>query len=92
MLDHLEPELVDYRGARRVLVRWHWYVFLVYDLDQLNKIQSVCGILTIYTEATLRDNNALLNASNLVPFITSMLSLTLVTNLLTTCKFLSRLS
>ncbi|XP_006456525.1 hypothetical protein AGABI2DRAFT_188439 [Agaricus bisporus var. bisporus H97] len=50
-----------------------------------------CGILTVYTEATLRNNKALLNASNLVPFITSMLSLTLVTNLCTTSLMVYRI-
>lgn len=43
--------------------------------------------MAVYTEATLHHNAALLNAHNIVPFITSMLSLTLITNLLTTCGF-----
>lgn len=41
--------------------------------------------MTIYVEATLTDNEELLNDNRLVPFITSMLSLTLAMNALTTC-------
>ncbi|KAF9449210.1 hypothetical protein P691DRAFT_799526 [Macrolepiota fuliginosa MF-IS2] len=52
---------------------------------------TTCGILTIYTEATLRNSDGLLNASKLIPFITSMLSLTLVTNLLTTSLMVYRI-
>lgn len=53
-------------------------------------IRLVCGIMTVYIEATLDTSSGkLLNASTLVPFITSMLCLTLATNLLTTCMFIS---
>lgn len=45
--------------------------------------------MTCYIEATLTNNMSLLNAKNLVPFITSMLTLTLVTNVTTTCKHFS---
>ncbi|TFK38572.1 hypothetical protein BDQ12DRAFT_747923 [Crucibulum laeve] len=48
---------------------------------------TVCGAMTIYVEATLKVNDALLNASSLVPFITSMLCLTLAMNVLTTCMY-----
>lgn len=41
--------------------------------------------MTIYIEATLKSNTALLNAGQLQPFITGMLTLTLTTNLITTC-------
>lgn len=41
--------------------------------------------MTIYVEATFDTSGKLLNASSLVPFITSMLCLTLATNVLTTC-------
>ena len=41
--------------------------------------------MTIYVEATFNPSAKLLNASSLLPFITSMLCLTLATNVLTTC-------
>jgi len=41
--------------------------------------------MTIYIEATFDTSGKLLNASSLLPFITSMLCLTLATNVLTTC-------
>jgi hypothetical protein len=41
--------------------------------------------MTIYVEATFNTSGKLLNASSLLPFITSMLCLTLATNVLTTC-------
>ena len=47
-------------------------------------VHIVCGSMVIYLEATLDTKGALLNASNLVPFITSMLCLTLAMNVLTT--------
>ncbi|KXN91539.1 hypothetical protein AN958_00561 [Leucoagaricus sp. SymC.cos] len=53
----------------------------------LSGVGAVCGVLTVYTEATLSNNKALLNAHKIIPFITSMLSFTLITNLLTTCEF-----
>lgn len=43
--------------------------------------------MTIYYEATLKDNGKLLQANKLVPFITSMLTLTLAMNVLTTCTW-----
>jgi hypothetical protein len=46
----------------------------------------VCGAMTVYVQATLDTAGKLLNASSLVPFITSMLCLTLVMNVLTTGK------
>ncbi|KAF9473129.1 hypothetical protein BDN70DRAFT_817686 [Pholiota conissans] len=45
---------------------------------------TVCGAMTIYIEATMGTSGKLLNSSSLVPFITSMLCLTLVLNILTT--------
>ncbi|KJA15851.1 hypothetical protein HYPSUDRAFT_172188 [Hypholoma sublateritium FD-334 SS-4] len=48
---------------------------------------TVCGTITIYVEATINTSGKLLNASTLVPFITSMLCLTLATNVLTTCAY-----
>ncbi|KAF5376458.1 hypothetical protein D9615_008606 [Tricholomella constricta] len=52
---------------------------------------TVCGIMTAYIEATLTNDGALLNASNLVPFITSMLTLTLAMNLITTSLIVHRI-
>ncbi len=45
----------------------------------------VCGAITIQLEATLDTSGKLLNAESIIPFITSMLCLTLATNVLTTC-------
>ncbi|KAF9529971.1 hypothetical protein CPB83DRAFT_764354 [Crepidotus variabilis] len=45
---------------------------------------TACGITTIYIEATINSAGKLLNSKNLLPFITSMLCLTLATNVLTT--------
>ena len=42
--------------------------------------------MTVYVQTTLDTAGKLLNASSLVPFITSMLCLTLVMNVLTTGK------
>jgi len=52
---------------------------------------TACGIMTIYVEATLDTDGALLNAHNLIPFITSMLSLTLAMNILTTGLIVHRI-
>lgn len=52
---------------------------------------TVCGAMTIYVEATLDTDGALLNAKNLIPFITSMLSLTLAMNILTTGLIVHRI-
>ncbi|KAH6905140.1 hypothetical protein BKA70DRAFT_1431226 [Coprinopsis sp. MPI-PUGE-AT-0042] len=52
---------------------------------------TACGAMTIYVEATLDTDGALLNAKNLIPFITSMLSLTLAMNLLTTGLIVHRI-
>ncbi|KAF8962903.1 hypothetical protein BDZ97DRAFT_1823341 [Flammula alnicola] len=52
---------------------------------------TVCGAMTIYVEATINTSGKLLNASNLEPFITSMLCLTLVTNVLTTSLIVYRI-
>ncbi|KAF9039228.1 hypothetical protein BJ165DRAFT_374873 [Panaeolus papilionaceus] len=53
---------------------------------------TVCGALTVYVQATLDDTSgALLNVSSLVPFITSMLCLTLVINVLTTSLIVHRI-
>ncbi|PFH53622.1 hypothetical protein AMATHDRAFT_73422 [Amanita thiersii Skay4041] len=46
--------------------------------------ETVCGAMIIFHEATLASSDKLLNSSSLVPWITSMLALTLVTNLTTT--------
>ncbi|KDR69730.1 hypothetical protein GALMADRAFT_906760 [Galerina marginata CBS 339.88] len=48
---------------------------------------SACGAITIYAEATLNTSSGktkMLNSSTLLPFITSMLCLTLATNFITT--------
>jgi len=52
---------------------------------------TVCGAMTIYVESTLGSTGKLLNASTLVPFITSMLCLTLATNVLTTSLIVYRI-
>ncbi|KAG5636174.1 hypothetical protein H0H81_008924 [Sphagnurus paluster] len=52
---------------------------------------TVCGIMTAHTEAGLSSNTSLLNEEKLVPFITSMLTLTLVMNLLTTSLIVYRI-
>lgn len=44
--------------------------------------------MTIYYEATIKQNDDLLEAHMLIPFITSMLTLTLAMNVLTTCMHL----
>ncbi|KDR69732.1 hypothetical protein GALMADRAFT_77028, partial [Galerina marginata CBS 339.88] len=47
---------------------------------------SACGVMTIHAEATLHHKSGrMLNSPTLVPFITSMLCLTLATNVITTC-------
>ncbi|KAF9529969.1 hypothetical protein CPB83DRAFT_811692 [Crepidotus variabilis] len=45
---------------------------------------TACGITTIYNEATMDTTGKLLNSKIFLPFITSMLCLTLATNVLTT--------
>ncbi|EKM76345.1 hypothetical protein AGABI1DRAFT_44965 [Agaricus bisporus var. burnettii JB137-S8] len=81
----------------RCWILWgrNWFVILAPAASWLTgtgkSFSYSCGILTVYTEATLRNNKALLNASNLLPFITSMLSLTLVTNLCTTSLMVYRI-
>ncbi|KAF9530720.1 hypothetical protein CPB83DRAFT_868422 [Crepidotus variabilis] len=45
---------------------------------------TACGVMTIYVESTMDTAGKLLNSKSLEPFITSMLCLTLVTNILTT--------
>ncbi|KAF9467494.1 hypothetical protein BDZ94DRAFT_1232876 [Collybia nuda] len=52
---------------------------------------TVCGVMTCYIEATLTGNMALLNAKNLIPFITSMLTLTLAMNVVTTSLIVHRI-
>ncbi|KAG2002397.1 hypothetical protein CC2G_004591 [Coprinopsis cinerea AmutBmut pab1-1] len=52
---------------------------------------TVCGAITIYVEATLDTEGALLNAKSLIPFITSMLCLTLAMNSLTTGLIVHRI-
>ncbi|KAG6908537.1 hypothetical protein DXG01_004308 [Tephrocybe rancida] len=52
---------------------------------------TACGIMTTYVEATLSHNPNLLNAPNVVPFITGMLSLTLAMNLITTSLIIRRI-
>ncbi|KAF8639085.1 hypothetical protein AX16_010391 [Volvariella volvacea WC 439] len=54
---------------------------------------TVSGAMTIWAEATLSNNNAdsLLNASKIVPFITSMLSLTLAVNVIVTSMIVWRI-
>ncbi|PPQ97458.1 hypothetical protein CVT26_002806 [Gymnopilus dilepis] len=52
---------------------------------------TVCGIMTIYTEATINSSSRLLNSSLLKPFITSMLCLTMATNTLTTSLIVYRI-
>ncbi|KAF8151529.1 hypothetical protein B0H34DRAFT_728007 [Crassisporium funariophilum] len=66
-----------------------WYIVALPILLWLGT--TVCGAMTIYVEATLDDPGAGLNASSLVPFITSMLSLTLATNVLTTSLIVHRI-
>jgi len=87
MLDCLWEELTRHHCSRCFVARRNWYFFsqkfpvlslLIPDLP-------ACGVVTIYIEATLR-TTSLLNGEQLVPFITSMLSLTLVTNVVTTCR------
>ncbi|KAF8652581.1 hypothetical protein AX16_004334 [Volvariella volvacea WC 439] len=53
--------------------------------------ETVCGAMIIYVEATLTNNHALLNSSQLSPFITSMLTLTLAMNLITTSLIVYRI-
>lgn len=71
----------------RAYVDWwnRWILFLIMLISP-NLTNKVCGILTAYTAANLKNNSDLLNARNLMPFITSMISLSLATNLLTTCE------
>jgi len=52
---------------------------------------TACGIMTVYVEATLDNTGQLLNSKSLIPFITSMLCLTLVTNVLTTTLIVLRI-
>ncbi|KAG6864814.1 hypothetical protein C0991_007000 [Blastosporella zonata] len=52
---------------------------------------TACGIVTVYVEATLREDPRYLNAPNLSPFITSMLALTLAMNLITTSLIIFRI-
>ena len=52
---------------------------------------TACGIATAYIEASLVNNPKLLNANNLIPFITSMLTLTLVTNIIVTSLIIHRI-
>lgn len=52
---------------------------------------AACGAMTVYIEATFDTSGQLLNASSLVPFITSMLCLTLATNVLTTSLIVHRI-
>ncbi|KAF8900845.1 hypothetical protein CPB84DRAFT_1778517 [Gymnopilus junonius] len=52
---------------------------------------AACGAVSIYTEATLDTSQQLLNSSRLKPFITGMLCLTLVTNILTTSLIVNRI-
>ncbi|PPQ84944.1 hypothetical protein CVT25_004457 [Psilocybe cyanescens] len=67
-----------------------WLIVIVPILLWLGT--TVCGIMTVYIEATLDTSSGkLLNASTLVPFITSMLCLTLATNLLTTSLIVYRI-
>ncbi|CAA7264462.1 unnamed protein product [Cyclocybe aegerita] len=66
-----------------------WLVIVLPTLLWLGT--TVCGAMTIYVEATLDTSGKLLNASNLIPFITSMLCLTLATNVLTTGLIVHRI-
>ncbi|KAF5320170.1 hypothetical protein D9611_010377 [Ephemerocybe angulata] len=52
---------------------------------------TVCGVVTVYVEATHDTTGHLLKASTLVPFMASMLCLTLVTNVLTTGLIVRRI-
>lgn len=52
---------------------------------------TACGIVTCYLEAKLANNAALVNAKDIKPFITGMLSLTLTTNLITTSLIVHRI-
>lgn len=52
---------------------------------------AACGTMTIYIEASFDTSGKLLNASSLLPFITSMLCLTLATNVLTTSLIVHRI-
>ncbi|KDR66934.1 hypothetical protein GALMADRAFT_147576 [Galerina marginata CBS 339.88] len=53
---------------------------------------TVCGAMTIYVEATLDPSpGKLLDSATLVPFITSMLCLTLATNTITTSLIVHRI-
>ncbi|PPQ99838.1 hypothetical protein CVT24_009632 [Panaeolus cyanescens] len=73
-----------------VVYNKRWLVIVVPVLLWLGT--TVCGALTIFVQATLEDSSgALLNASSLVPFITSMLCLTLATNVLTTSLIVHRI-
>ncbi|TFK21684.1 hypothetical protein FA15DRAFT_672304 [Coprinopsis marcescibilis] len=60
----------------------NWYVIIVSTLLWLGC--TVCGAMTIYYQSISDTMGALLNARSLVPFITSMLVLTLAMNTLTT--------
>ncbi|RDB21602.1 hypothetical protein Hypma_011203 [Hypsizygus marmoreus] len=53
--------------------------------------ETVCGGMTAYIEANLKNDAALVNAKSLVPFITSMLTLTLATNLIVTSLIVWRI-
>ncbi|KAF5349941.1 hypothetical protein D9756_009069 [Leucocoprinus leucothites] len=74
--------VLDYWGR-------NWYVVLAPGALWL--AGTACGVLTVYTEASLQHDGSLLNANKIVPFITSMLSFTLVTNLLTTSLMVYRI-
>ncbi|TFK72281.1 hypothetical protein BDN72DRAFT_343754 [Pluteus cervinus] len=52
---------------------------------------SVCGVMVIFLEATQHHNTALLNSSDLIPFISSMLALTLSVNLFSTSLIVYRI-
>ncbi|KAK2462176.1 hypothetical protein APHAL10511_005808 [Amanita phalloides] len=61
-------------------------------LDKLTDKAAGCGVMAACSEATLRaDNSGRLNTASLSPWITSLLSLTLATNLSTTSLMVYRI-
>ncbi|RDB21603.1 hypothetical protein Hypma_011202 [Hypsizygus marmoreus] len=72
-----------------VIYSKRWLIVLVPALMWI--AETVCGIMTAYIEANLKNDAALVNAKSLVPFITSMLTLTLVTNVIVTSLIVWRI-
>jgi len=73
----------------RCYVVWHrrWFIIILPVLTWLGC--AACGIMTAYIEASLGFST--LNQAKFVPFITSMLSLTLATNVITTSLIVYRI-